>query len=280
MRAVVQTSVTRPSVRRRLVAVAAVPLLVVAVGCTDGDEPAEEPTTTPGTTEDTSPTTEPPEPTAEPSSEPTEPEPTETPEPTDEPTDEPTGQPPPDPVGFRGALMPPASLPTPGDAPAWSVERTTGGEGGNLQSVCQKTELASLGATRTVTRQYTSGELSATHLVARFGDDVSAGRTYEVLQTWLSECGAQLEQQDLRPGRIPPGYAGVPGVGDRAGWAWLAYGPVPGEADASDIEVQALVHAGDTLSWVIWRQVGQDYNYPAGQTPPEIALPLMADRLP
>ncbi len=205
-------------------------------------------------------------------------DPVDGPEPAPEPTDS-TPQPP-VPAGVRAALLPAAMLPVPGDAPAWTLESTVRGEGPDLASVCQRTALASVGATRTVRRQYSSGDLSATHLVARFGDDVSAGRTYEVLQSWWGQCGEQLEQQGLEPGRIPSSYTDVPGAGNRAGWSWLSYGPVPGDPDASHIEVQALVHGDETLSWVIWRQVGQDYNYPPGRTPAELALPLMGDRLP
>jgi len=239
--------------------------LLTATGCAGGADPADGPGPAPEPTAPAELTPEPSDPTSEP--EPTEPEP--------EPT-EPT----PEPAGLRAALLPASSLPVPGDAPAWTLEGTVRGEGPDLVSVCQRTALANVGATRTVTRQYSSGDLSATHLVARFGDDVSAGRTYEVLQSWWGQCSEQLEQQDLEPGRIPSSYTDMPGVGDRAGWSWLSYGPVPGDPDAANIEVQALVHGDETLSWVIWRQVGQDYNYPPGQTPPERALPLMADRLP
>ncbi|MDQ3627270.1 MAG: hypothetical protein M3419_00295 [Actinomycetota bacterium] len=217
--------------------------LMVASGCMEADEPAGDP--------------------ADPT------DPTDTPQRPDRP-----------PAGLRAALVPARSLPTPGDAPAWSLESTVPGEGRDLASVCQRTALASLGATRSVTRQYASGDLSATHVVARFGDDVSAGRTYEVLQSWLGQCGQRLAEQGLEPAEVPAGYTDVPGVGERAGWSWIAYGPVPGDPDAANIEVQALVHGDERLSWVIWRQVGQDYNYPPGQTPAELALPVMADRLP
>jgi hypothetical protein len=51
------------------------------------------------------------------------------------------------------------------------------------------------------------------------------------------------------------------------------------DPNAAYIEPQSLVRVGDTLSWVVWEQIGQDYNYAPGQTPPERAIPLMTEAL-
>lgn len=59
----------------------------------------------------------------------------------------------------------------------------------------------------------------------------------------------------------------------------LFYGPVRGEPDSADIEAQVVVVDDETLSWVVYRSVGQDYDYESGQAPPERAARAMAQRL-
>jgi len=71
-------------------------------------------------------------------------------------------------------------------------------------------------------------------------------------------------------GRAAPGLAG---------WAAVFYGPARGQPDAGVVEAHAIVVDDETLSWLVYRSIGQDYTYEAGQAPPEQAAPVMAQRL-
>jgi len=260
----------------------ALALAVIALsGCSDDSEPAVPDGTATATSEEpTEPsdtgTSTPPEPT-EPSqtATPTQEEPsnTATPEPTPEPTDEPTSPP----QGLRAALLTAQALPAPGDL-AWTSTRTTRGDGGEDVSVCQVSSLEAIGASRAVTRRFTSATVSATQVVAQFVDEVGSSGGFDILQAWLSRCAQQAGAAGFESVQAPKRYSSIQ-AGDAAGWALVTYGPVPDDPDAAFIEAQALVRAGDTLSWVVWEETGQDYNYPAGQTPPERAVPLLAQAL-
>lgn len=259
-----------------LAAAALCGLLLTACG---GEDATDEPTSTATSETPTEPseTTEPPEPTEptespEPtdSTEPPEPtEPSETPGPTDGPTS-PAG-------GLRAALLTAETLPSPGDV-VWESARTKRGTGPADVSICQVVELESLGTTRGVTSRFRSGSVIATQVVAQFVDEVGASSAYEVLEAWLGRCAKQARARGFDQADAPNGYTAVES-GDGAGWALVTYGPVPDDPNAAYIEPQSLVRVGDTLSWVVWEQIGQDYNYAPGQTPPERAIPLMTEAL-
>ena len=281
---------------------AAVLALFLLTGCT-GDEadeaaspvPSDTPSAT-GTTEPSeapeSPTSEPPEsptseptdpPTSEPSESPTSeppdppaPEPTDEPRPTDEP--QPTEQPPP-PTGLRAKLLTSAGLPAPGEM-TWESSRVRPGTGSGDISVCQRpgVTLRSIGATKGVQALHQSGTVSARQVVAEFADERSATLGYAVLEAWLGQCEQHAGARGFESVKSPGGYTPLDS-GDPAGWALASYGPVPDDPASSYIETQALVRVDDTLSWVVWEQIGQDYNYEPGQAPPERAAPLMADAL-
>ena len=263
----------------RLLAAAVCGVLLSACGGEDAtDEPT--PTATSETAPEPSATTEPPESTdptesTEPTetTEPSEPtestESTETPEPTDGPTS-PT-------KGLRAALLTAETLPAPGDV-VWESARTKRGTGPADVSVCQVVELHSLGSTRGVTSRFRSGTVGATHVVAQFVDELGATQAYEVLGAWLGQCAKQARSRGFDQADAPNGYTDND-AGNAAGWALVTYGPVPDDPNAAYIEPQALVRVGDTLSWVVWEQIGQDYNYQPGQTPPERAIPLMTEAL-
>jgi hypothetical protein len=264
----------RSRVRLRRLATAAAFSLILLTGC-GGDEDGEatdDPTTTEAPTEPTE-TTEPTEAT----------EPTDSPEPSEEspptateppePTDGPTSPP----GGLRAALLTADTLPAPGDV-AWGPVTTKRGTGPDGISICQVVELHSLGATRGVTSRFRSGSVSASQVVAQFVDEQGSSQGYDVLQAWLGGCAKQARTRGFDQVEAPRALTPVD-AGDAAGWALVSYGPVPGDPDASYIETQSLVRVGDTLSWVVWKQTGQDYNYEEGQAPPELAIPLMAEAL-
>jgi len=277
-----------PPVRlRRLAGAAVLPLILIA-GCSGDEEPEASPSSS-------APGEQPGEPTGTASSAPTEPtestEPTDTPEPPEEttstPSPEPQPQPEPEPEptdgptsppkGLRAALLTPQRLPAPGDL-TWTAAQTRKGSGGEDISVCQVTDLEALGTSRAFTRRFTSGSVTATQVVAQFVDEVGSQGGYDILQAWLSRCAKQARAAGFESVKAPKRYTPI-AAGDSAGWALVTYGPVPDDPNAAFIEAQALVRVGDTLSWVVWEETGQDYNYAPGQTPPERAVPLLAEAL-
>ena len=236
-------------------------LLVVALWLPGCAEPSGEPTATPQT----------PTATVRESTSPTTPEPT-TPVPTTTvPTTGAAGRP------LRSALLPAHLLPALNATTPW---RKAARQGGQTVSVCQKVSLSSIGATDVGRRDYgsTSPHVTATHLVAAFPDELTAQYGFDILSAWLRQCEERLRQHGYPRHNVPAAYTPLQ-QGDRSGWAVLPYGPVPGEQHAAYLQAEALVLAGEHLSWVVQRLVGQDFNYEVGQSPPELAAPLMADRL-
>jgi hypothetical protein len=86
----------------------------------------------------------------------------------------------------------------------------------------------------------------------------------DVLQAWLGRCAGQGATKGFDRVEAPTGYTPVR-AGAQSGWALLLYGPVPRDPDAAFFEAQSLVRVGDTLSWVVWTQIGEDYNYARGR---------------
>ena len=198
-------------------------------------------------------------------------------EPTSGPTAEPSDGPTSPLRGPRAALLTVDTLPAPGDA-SWKSVRTERGTGSADISVCQVAELHALGAIRGAVRRFETGTVTATQVVAQFVDEQGSTQAYEVLQVWLQRCAIQGARQGFEVMEAPPSYSPVE-AGARSGWALLSYGPVPQDPNAAFLEAQSLVRVGDTLSWVVWTQIGEDYNYAPGQTPPERAIPLLAGAL-
>lgn len=147
-------------------------------------------------------------------------------------------------------------------------------------SVCQRVSLSSIGATRVARRDYRVADTDATasHVVAAFPDELTAGYGFDILQTWLRTCTKRVEAAGFDHPKVPRSYSPLD-LADTAGWAVFFYGPVEGDRFASHIHAEALVLDRNHLSWVVERSIGQDYNYQAGDSPPERAAPLMADRL-
>jgi hypothetical protein len=180
---------------------------------------------------------------------------------------------------MKAKLLAPSELPAPGDV-TWTSSRLRRGSGSGDISVCQRPDvmLGSIGATRAARAVHRSGQVSARQVVAEFADERSATLGYAVLEAWLGQCERHAAVRGFESVKAPDGYTALE-AGDAAGWALASYGPVPDDPDASYIEAQTLVRVDDTLSWVVWKQIGQDYNYEPGQTPPERAAPVMADAL-
>lgn len=91
-------------------------------------------------------------------------------------------------------LLPAERVPALGDDFAWTV-RASGPEDARAIGACQKTSLESIGAVTAVRRKFTSGDrsVSATQVVARFADHVSAARAHAVLLAWRADCEERLD---------------------------------------------------------------------------------------
>ena len=271
---------------RRHRALVASALLVALCGCGqagDGDVATPESTVTesavpestaPESTapESTAPESTAPQPTA---SEPTESDPSE-PEPTgSEPTDSQSPRPP----TLADALLSASEVPVDASGDAWTAGPVARGRRIAIASACQRAPLVSIGVTDLRQRRYDNPAPGhVLHTVAAFADDDSARRAYAVLEVWLRDCAKTLSEQSKQPGTMPTRLSDVatPGL---AGWAAVFYGPARGHPNAGVIEAHAIVVDDETLSWLVYRSIGQDYNYEAGQAPPEQAAPVMAQRL-
>jgi hypothetical protein len=175
--------------------------------------------------------------------------------------------------------LPAGVVPTDASGKAWAAGPVVRGNRIATASACQRVPLLSIGVTKLRQRRYdNSAPGHALHTVAAFGDGDSARRAYAVLEAWLRQCAETLRERDKQPGTMPPGLRDVAAPGP-AGWATVFYGPARGEPDAGVIEAHAIVVDDETLSWLVYRSIGQDYNYEAGQAPPEQAAPVMAQRL-
>lgn len=177
---------------------------------------------------------------------------------------------------LSAALLPAGLLPPLTSATPWRrAPRST-----SKVSVCQRVSLPSIGATRIARRDYrvAGSEITASQVVAAFPDELTAGYGFDILQAWLRTCAKRLEAAGFDRADVPSSYTTLD-LADRAGWTVFFYGPVEGDPNAAHIQAEALVLDGKHLSWVVERSIGQDYNYEAGDTPPERAASLMGDRL-
>jgi hypothetical protein len=248
--------------RRRAVATA---LLVVMCGCSQA---ADDDVTAPESEQrSTAPESTAPEPTE---SESTEPQPTEP-----QPTESQAARPP----RLADALLPATDVPVDASGQAWTAGPVAGSKRTASASACQRVPLLSIGVTELRQRRYQNAVPGQVlHTVAAFADDDSARRAYAVLEVWLRDCAETLSERGMRPGTMPTGLSDVAAPG-LAGWAAVFYEPARGGPDAGVIEAHAIVVDDETLSWLVYRSIGQDYNYETGQAPPERAAPVMAQRL-
>lgn len=182
--------------------------------------------------------------------------------------------------GLASALLPAQELPRDPSGRPWSAGADVRGQRVRPTSACQRAPLTSIGATKVLQRRYdnpTPGNVANT--VAAFADDDSARRAYAVLEAWVRTCADTLRENGKDPLNTAAGFDAVAADTSPAGWAVLFYGPVRGQPDSAVIEAQVVVVDDETLSWVVYRSIGQDYNYEPGQAPPERAASVMAQRL-
>lgn len=179
-------------------------------------------------------------------------------------------------------LLPDAALPGLNEQTGWRTVRTTTGEPEPPRWVCQRFSLVSNGAVNAVQRSFeaTKGNGTAAQVIARTVDQRSAKRLFAVLVANARECAEQLQSIDRTPrGAVQPlSMVSVPDGAQAASGVVLS-GPVRGQPDSAYIDAVALVQVKAVVSVVSMSSIGQDYNYETGQSPPELAIPLIASAL-
>lgn len=184
----------------------------------------------------------------------------------------------------------PRGLELPGfnEITGWKATATLPGDGQSPISVCQQSSLVGLGATDVWQREYQMTERlppgtqadpdaapgSTRVLIAQFPDDTAARDAYEQVGSWIRGCEGGRDSQG-NPWK-PIGAAGGPGEG--AAYL-LSYPAGPDAPGAAVLDGEAVGIVGNRIVLIAQTQIGQDYNYPAGETPIEGALAVALTRL-
>jgi hypothetical protein len=192
--------------------------------------------------------------------------PTESPEPTS--SNSPTASPTTPELTAKLLLLDPEMPKVNDSATTWTTTGTSDGEGATKASVCQTGDLAGLGASESIRRDYTwgtEGTVTGVNVVSAFGSPADATAAYDTYTSWLEGCAWGTAH----------GPTAVSAAGDStASWWW--FGHDNGDS-TGEIEVVGLVRTGALLSVVVWHQGGQDFIYETDPMAP--VLKASADRL-
>jgi hypothetical protein len=209
------------------------------------------------------------------------------------------------PVAETSAVTPssPATSETPSQAPAdalsdrllpgeempgfneefrWVTGKTRTSEGRALFGTCQRFGITSIGATEVAVRDYRPAQpdqanppAEAGELVAEFPDTTTAQRAFAVLKSWRQQCADRLPGKPHHVGALQ----GVSVGGGTGGWYLLTYPDSGGDPDAGVFDAQGIAVVGTRIVMLELRNVGQDYNYEAGQEPMVAAVQRAAGKL-
>lgn len=266
--------------RSRVLATSMLTALAVSVsGCANDAEPAgeaaESPTATSSqpspTTASTTPTPTAPPTTASavPTTSPT--EPSTTVGTTEESPSAAPVQPPPPGSGPKEMLLRADEIPGLNDQHGWKPIATENSERRRPVWACQVTDFSSIGATDVWVRRFVGqpgggDSAKARSAVITFADDKSAERAYAVLRAWHDRCEEQLRDRYQRV-RVDAAATAVEVDNGVAEWRMAIYGPAEGEREAGYFDATGYVRNGNRISLTTMVNVGQDYNYPAGEEP-------------
>lgn len=169
------------------------------------------------------------------------------------------------------AQIPGAKLP--GFNAQWHWDRV--GRLHDLVSPCMRSTLVSIGAVNQAGRTFSSSGGASTDEAAQltgvFPDEHTAITAAAVLTAWHDKCAKNAASDGLK-------HVGVSDLRDvptpvGTGHQWmLTYRPVAGQPNATWFVSQGFVRDGDTITWLVYVNAGQDYNYPAGAEPIDGAL--------
>lgn len=133
---------------------------------------------------------------------------------------------------------------------SWTSTGTEDGEGASPASVCQASDLRSLGAVAVARRNFVWGsdaQVAGASVVAVFGSTKEARAASRTYATWLSDCawGSPHGPNDISVS------SGV------ARWWWIGRELSDG---SGEMEIVGLVRRGRAVSVIVWHQAGQDLN--------------------
>lgn len=163
----------------------------------------------------------------------------------------------------------------PGFNPQWTWDQTAALGSRRLPSPCLLSGLESIGAVKDAGRSYASRSGSATDEAAQltgvFPDEHTALTAVSVLTAWHDKCAASAAAAGLGHVKVSQ-LRDVPtpvGIGKQ--WM-LSYRPVAGQPRSAGFVSQGFVRDGDTISVLVYRNAGQDYNYEVGHEPIDLGL--------
>jgi hypothetical protein len=137
------------------------------------------------------------------------------------------------------------------------------------------TTLVAIGAVEEVGWRYTnstSDTAEAVQLTGVFPDEHTALTATAVLTEWHDKCAEHAsEESGLKRVRVSDMRDVSTPVGTGRQWM-VTYTPVPGHRSWGWFDAEGFVRDGDTLTYLLYRSAGQDYDYEAGQEPIDRAL--------
>ena len=142
-------------------------------------------------------------------------------------------------------------------------------------SLCARSSLVAIGAVTQVAttfRTTASGDDVAYQVTGVFPDLQTATTAEKVLVAWLDQCqDYAVKATDFDRVSALPWSARPTRVG-RAFSRLVTAGPVPGAPDDTVFSGEGYVRDGDTITYLVLRNIGQDYNYDEGAQPVQVAL--------
>ena len=179
-------------------------------------------------------------------------------------------------------LLPGEEVPGFNEEFRWVTGRTRTSEGRALFGTCQRFGITSIGATEVAVRDYRPAQpdqanppAEAGELVAEFPDTTTARRAFAVLKSWRQQCADRLPGKPHHVGALES----VSVDGGTGGWYLLTYPSSGGDPDAGFFDAQGIAVVGTRIVMLELRNVGQDYNYEAGQEPMVAAVQRAAGKL-
>lgn len=186
------------------------------------------------------------------------------------------------PARARRAQIPPAALPGFNADWRWETAVRTRNPAAATPSLCLRSSLVAIGGVNQVATTFRSSlsRVDVAYQVTAVFPDVQTATTAEkVLFAWLDGCRKHVvTTEGYRRVSVGPWYTQPTRVG-RAFSRLVAAGPVAGAPDDTVFSGEGYVRDGDTITYLVLRNVGQDYNYDQGSEPVQAALPVAATYL-
>lgn len=180
------------------------------------------------------------------------------------------------------------------DGADWFTIDTFEGDGQETFQLCARSKLAGLGADSVFQRRYElrnseAGAPSVSgdefrEVVAQFATPAEADKALQTIASWIDDCGERAAAEGTPDHRVLQTTPVDAGLDDSDAQIIDAhYGPVPKEIDPSGeaayIAETGLVRVGNRIAILDSHIVGQDYNFPPGETPVARMIPRAAELL-